>query len=365
MKLKTVNNFKELVLEDTPLIDVRAPIEFEKGAFKNAVNLPLMNNEERRLIGIRYKNNGNEAALKLGYKLVSGDIKKARVDAWIEFIKQNPNAVVYCFRGGQRSQIVQRWLKEKGVDVARIEGGYKAFRGYLIEQLDNMQGQFKPVRLGGRTGSGKTILLHKLQNSIDLEGLANHRGSAFGKHISPQPTQINFENSLAYELLHKINKNYKTLVFEDEGKNIGRVYLPQKLYEFINNSGLILLDTPLEKRIEITFNEYVVDELVEYQKLFKSRAIEFWSTNMLDRIDKIERRLGGKRYKEIREFFNLALKEHINSGNLEKHKLWIEPLLVKYYDPMYDYQISKKEKNILFRGGEDEVIEYLRSFSSC
>jgi len=347
------------VLEDTPLIDVRAPIEFEKGAFKNAVNLPLMNNEERRLVGIRYKNNGNEAAVKLGQELVSGDIKRARVDAWVEFIEQNPNAVIYCFRGGQRSQISQSWLKERGVEIARIEGGYKAFRGYLIERLDNMQGQFKPIRLGGRTGSGKTILLHKLQNSIDLEGLANHRGSAFGKHISPQPTQINFENSLAYELLHKIDKNHKTLIFEDEGKNIGRVYLPQKLYEFLNEQNLVVLDTPLERRVDITFNEYIIEAQQEYNSYYADEGLKYWQQNILANLERIERRLGGKRYGEIKKLFLYALNEQKRSGDKTAHKLWIEPLLNNYYDPMYDYQISKKADTIIFRGSEDEVEEYL------
>jgi tRNA 2-selenouridine synthase len=362
VSLATFSDYKKLITDKISLIDVRAPIEFEKGAFETSVNLPLMSNKERELVGIRYKNNGNEAAIELGYKLVSGEIKEQRVKAWLDFINKNPNAIIYCFRGGQRSQISQKWLLEAGIEIARIEGGYKAFRGYLIEQLDSMQNSITPIRLGGTTGSGKTIVLKKLENSIDLEALANHRGSAFGNHITPQPTQINFENNLAFAIIKKLEMGKRVQIFEDEGRNIGRVYLPKKIYEYINSSDLVVLETPLEKRVEITFNEYVVEAQNEYKIFFNKGFLQEWAKSILGNLEKIHKRLGDKLYKEIKELFLNALKEQELHNNLELHKVWIEHLLTIYYDPMYEYQLSKKS-NIVFRGSEAEVIEYLQNRS--
>lgn len=135
MSSKTQNDdFKSIVLNNTPLIDVRAPVEFQKGAFKNSVNLPLINNEERHAIGIKYKEQGNAEAVKLGHKLVNEEVKENRVKAWLDFKTQHPDALLYCFRGGQRSKISQEWMKESAKDNIRLKGGYKAFRSYLMQE---------------------------------------------------------------------------------------------------------------------------------------------------------------------------------------------------------------------------------------
>ena len=354
MSLERVNNFKEIVIKDIPLIDVRAPIEFKKGAFKNAINLPLMNNKERELVGIRYKNNGNEAALKLGYKLVSNSIKKSRVDAWINFIKQNPNAVMYCFRGGQRSEISQKWLEEVGIKIPRINGGYKAFRTYLIDILDNANTLFKPIRVAGKTGSGKTTLLKEFNNFIDLEGLANHRGSAFGSFILPQPTQINFENNLAYEVIKK-SQTFKTILFEDESRHIGKNYIPNNFFNFLSKSKIVLLEIDINSRIENIFNDYIVNEISSYQNFYKDNGLKLWQDKMLKDFMNIQKKLGYENYKKIIEIFNNA------KDNINLHKEWIELLLVQYYDPMYNYQLRNKESSILFKGNQKELLEFLKN----
>jgi tRNA 2-selenouridine synthase len=354
LSLERVNNFKEIVIKDIPLIDVRAPIEFKKGAFKNAINLPLMNNKERELVGIRYKNNGNEAALKLGYKLVSNSIKKSRVDAWINFIKQNPNAVMYCFRGGQRSEISQKWLEEVGIKIPRINGGYKAFRTYLIDILDNANTLFKPIRVAGKTGSGKTTLLKEFNNFIDLEGLANHRGSAFGSFILPQPTQINFENNLAYEVIKK-SQTFKTILFEDESRHIGKNYIPNNFFNFLSKSKIVLLEIDINSRIENIFNDYIVNEISSYQNFYKDNGLKLWQDKMLKDFMNIQKKLGYENYKKIIEIFNNA------KDNISLHKEWIELLLVQYYDPMYNYQLRNKESSILFKGNQKELLEFLKN----
>ena len=189
----TTNDFKNIVLKNIPLIDVRAPIEFEKGAFQTSVNLPILTNEERHIIGICYKEKGNDEATKLGYEIVSGKTRENRISGWIDFIDKNPDSMIYCFRGGSRSTIAQKWISEIGKrEIVKLEGGYKSFRNFLINSLEPNSIKAKPLILTGYTGSGKTILLNNLKNSIDLEGIANHRGSTFGHHVTIQPTQINF-----------------------------------------------------------------------------------------------------------------------------------------------------------------------------
>ncbi|WP_321777992.1 tRNA 2-selenouridine(34) synthase MnmH [Sulfurimonas sp.] len=353
------SNFRSIVLNSTPLIDVRAPAEFEKGSFPHSVNLPLINDKQRHEIGVCYKKLGNTEALKLGHKLINGEVKEKRVKAWSDFIKVNSDAKLFCFRGGQRSKISQEWLSQLGYDIERFKGGYKAFRNYLLNEIEESCNHFKPIIIGGHTGSGKTILLKKLENSIDLESLANHRGSSFGKKTTPQPSQINFENDMAYELIKKLDRGFKYLVFEDEGKHIGRVYIPNIFAEYLSKAPLIILETPMIQRVDITFVEYVL----EAQKLYKNN-IEQWSDVILGAMHRIRRRLGGQRYKLLCEIFDNALDEQIQRGSMDAHKEWIELLLSEYYDPMYNYQIQKRCQQVEFRGSAEEIFEYLSKYDT-
>lgn len=355
--LPVSDDFKSIVLNQIPLIDVRAPIEFSQGAFEHSANLPLMNDEERQKVGICYKQNGNETAVKLGHKLVSGAVKESRVQAWMDFIQANPNAMLYCFRGGMRSKISQQWLADNGINIVRLKGGYKAFRRYLIDFLDAVpthfqQQQIQPFVLAGRTGSGKTLLLEKLQHSIDLEGIAHHRGSAFGRHATPQPTQINFENNLAMELIRFLHPKPTHLIIEDEGRNIGSVNFSKPLFEFLKSGERVVLETPLAERIAITLDEYVKQAQQEYD------SIEAWQNFMQAAFGRIQKRLGGERFKRISAQFDNALAEQINQGTFSAHETWIKTLLTEYYDPMYDYQMQKHQHKVSFQGSMDDIIQY-------
>ncbi len=358
------DDFKSIVLGAAPLIDVRAPAEFKKGAFPNTVNLPLMNDEERHLVGICYKEYGNDKALKLGHTLVGGKIKKERTKAWQDFIRTHPDAMLYCFRGGQRSQISQEWLAEEGRQIVRLRGGYKAFRRYLIEETERSCDRFSPILLGGRTGSGKTILLQRIDNRIDLEALANHRGSSFGRHITPQTSQIDFENALGYALVQKLELGFGNLVFEDEGRNIGKVYLPTHFAEYLSHAPLIILETPMHERVEIIFEEYVVHAQELYRKSDHYDPLDEWQRDMRYAMERIQRRLGGLRYHTLCKHFENAASLQIKSEIRDAHKIWIEYLLKEYYDPMYDYQIQKRSDKIVFRGNEEEVLAYLKESGS-
>lgn len=361
--LPTTNDYRRLFLENVPMLDVRAPVEFTRGAFPLAENVAIINDDEREQIGIRYKEMGQDAAVELGAELVTEALRKERIDQWQQFFKSHPDGVLYCFRGGMRSKLTQQWLKERtGKDLLRVEGGYKALRRFLIDELDAAAEEVNTLVLGGRTGVGKTLLLDRLPNTIDLEGLARHRGSAFGHYAIPQPTQIDFENALSIELLkHRANGN-PPLIIEDEGQNIGSVHLSLPLFERFKSGEFIILEASIEERIEITWQEYVVDALSDFAKVHgEEQAFDAWNAYVMRGFGRIKRRLGGVRHKALGDEIETAMKQHREHGDMQAHRGWIRQLLVDYYDPMYDYQIGKKRKKIVFSGDADAVVEYLES----
>lgn len=359
--LPEVDNYKNLFLDETKMMDVRAPIEFSQGAFPQALNLPLMTDEERQAVGLQYKQHGQDKAIELGHDLVNGEIKKQRIDDWAEFIKKNPQGVLYCFRGGLRSKITQRWLYEQtNIMFPRVKGGYKALRRYLIDELERNTNSISPVILGGRTGIGKTIHLNKITSSIDLEGIFRHRGSVFGRHADPQPSQIDIENSLSIEILKLVDQNKLNILFEDEAPNIGSRNIPQELFAKMKKSPLILLEDSVENRVEIIFDEYIVSSLQQYLEFHgKETGFNKWSEQLLGSLKRIERRLGGERYKKLDAIMHQAIQEQRNNNDSSLHRDWIKSLLVDYYDPMYDYQLTKKTDRVIYQGPSNEVFEYL------
>ncbi len=359
MALPLTDDFRSIVLEARPLIDLRAPVEYAKGSFPHAVNLPLMNDEERRLIGIRYKEQGNAAAVALGRELIDGAPRAERTAAWKAFVEAHPDAMMFCFRGGQRSRISQEWLAEAGCTIPRLEGGYKAFRRYLMAESERIAAGLETYIVGGRTGSGKTLLLRRIAQSIDLEGLANHRGSSFGRRLEGQPTQIGFENALAYALIEHEAKGYRDLVIEHEGKNVGRVYIPPQVFAGLDRGRLVILEAPIAERTQITFDEYVVSALAEYEARFGSEGRMRWAEDVLAALSRIRKRLGSERYLALKARFEDAFAAHREQGDLEGYKPWIAQLLEEYYDPMYDYQIQKHADRVLFRGEKEAVLDFL------
>ena len=269
MELPQLDDYAQLFTSDTAMMDVRAPVEYLHGAFPHTQNLPLMNNEERESIGIEYKEMGQDSAIELGHKLVSGTIKDQRVNDWARFIKQHPEGVLYCFRGGLRSRISQQWIFEQtGIIYPRIKGGYKAMRSFLLDELEIASKEMKPVILSGRTGVGKTVLLQNIEHKIDLEDIFKHRGSAFGKRVTPQPSQIDAENELAIALL-KLRKNkIRNVIMEDESRSIGSRKIPENIFDSMSKAPLIIVEADIQYRVNIIFEEYIVNALAEHQSLF-------------------------------------------------------------------------------------------------
>ena len=360
IELPQLDDYRSLFSKDTPFLDVRAPVEFNQGAFPFTENFPLMNDQERTDIGIRYKKSGQDEAIKLGQELIQGEIKSERVENWAQYIKQHPEGVLYCFRGGMRSKISQQWIYEKtGIVYPRIKGGYKAMRRFLIDELEVSSQRIEPIILGGRTGIGKTLFLKKIKQQIDLEGLFHHRGSVFGKHVTSQPTQIDIENNLSIELIKHLDQGYTQIVLEDEGSNIGSRRLPECLIKKMKQSPIILLEASIEERINITYQEYINEALAEYQSFYgEEQGFQRWTEQLHDSIDKIQRRLGGVRYKELKERLTDAIQQQA-LNKPEYFKEWIKILLVDYYDPMYDYQLSKKQDRVVFKGKRNDVFDYL------
>lgn len=332
----------------SPLLDLRAPSEFAKGHPIGAINLPLLTDAERHRIGITYKQQGQAAAIKLGHKLINGDLKEQRLVGWRAACEQHTQGLLYCWRGGLRSELVGQWLTETGVSAQQITGGFKALRQAALNSIDQAGQQANWWVLGGRTGSGKTVLLQRLNQAIDLEGAAEHRGSAFGAQIQPQPTPVTFEFRLASAWLEQRSKRQTqtTLVVEDESRAIGRLGLPTHWFQAMQGAPIALLEVPFDERVSNIAAEYA--ELPLSQG-YAAKALHQHYENALLRI---KRRLGGQLWQDISQ----ALAAGFTNGD---HKPWIAMLLERYYDPMYDYQLAKKQSRVQVQGNAELVIEFL------
>ncbi len=352
---------QQIFSTDTPLLDVRAPVEFQQGAFPSAVNHPILNDQEREQVGICHKQHGPDAAEKLGYQLVKGTSRDERTGYWMDFLDNHPGAHLYCFRGGQRSAIAKQWIESAGGSIPRIEGGYKTMRNYLLGIFEKLPAI---TIVSGKTGVGKTILINEIQGSVDLEGFANHRGSAFGNRATPQPNQINFENAVAIAIL----KADGSLVLEDEGRMIGRLNLPLSLHGAMKSAPIVLLEDTLENRVERIYQEYIVDQIAELLVCKEQSPVQHLQQKYLAALLAIRKRLGGVAHTRISGLMEHAFAVHLKgdkNSQHQAHKDWIEQLLCLYYDPMYEYQINLKSERIIESGDRNSLRAYLESTSDA
>lgn len=356
-------DYHRILVDDISLIDVRAPVEFAQGAFPCAQNLPLMLDSEREAVGICYKQHGQDAAIKLGNELVYGVVRDARLAAWREQCARHPEGYIYCFRGGLRSHIVQQWLHESGVDYPLIEGGYKALRTFAMKATE--QASLLPmVLIGGNTGSGKTRMLRELAAGIDLEGVAHHRGSSFGRTLVKQSSQIDFENRLAVDLLKKQDQGIRHWFLEDEGRIIGSNHLPICFYDQMQKAPVAVVDDPFETRIVRLQEEYIDLMRVEFERAYgRELGWDNYAEYLHHGLFAIRKRLGMERYTKLKLYLEQALIQQRETRISDGHLAWLVPLLQEYYDPMYRYQLEKKAERIVFRGNYSEVKDYLLATS--
>lgn len=315
----SVEDFIKLSLTH-PVFDVRSEAEFAHAHIPGAYNLPLFNNEERAVVGTIYKQQSRELAIKKGLTYFGPKMKDM-----VEFVEstiaiQYPSSktvLVHCWRGGMRSAGVAWLLDLYGFKVYTLVGGYKAFRNWV---LNSFQQKVEFNILGGYTGSGKTIVLSALKENgaavVDLEGLAGHKGSAFGNIGLPkQPSQEFFENKLAVEI-YKTKALYpeKPIWVEDESQRIGTVNIPQVLWNYLRTRPVYFLDIPFDARLD-----YLVDT---YGKLDK--------TQLGQAIERIQKRLGGLETKTALQY--------LNENNLKD----CFSILLKYYDKQYSKGLQNR-----------------------
>jgi tRNA 2-selenouridine synthase len=356
--------FADIFINDTPLLDVRAPLEFQHGSFPNVVNIPLLDDEQRAAVGSAYKQQGKQAAIALGNKLVSGAEKASRLSAWQDFLGNNPDSLLYCYRGGLRSQIVQDWLQQLAIPICRIEGGYKAMRRYLINVIEEQSLSSKFLIVAGKTGSGKTHLINKISASVDLEGIANHRGSAFGRRIDSQPGQIDFENNLAIAFLRLLKQQPRQIFLEDESRSIGSLSLPLPLHGKMLTSPIAMVEEPLETRVQTIRNDYIISNYQDFAEYDPAAAPQLFTEFLLSGLERIKKRLGEQKYRKIHGLMQLALEEQFASDDASSHSQWIRLLLTDYYDPMYDYQMNKKLQRVVYRGDSQEFLSWASHINS-
>ncbi len=356
-------DWQALLTHAVPIIDVRAPAEFAQGAVPGAINLSLMTDSERAAVGTCYKQQGQQAALALGHQLVNGDTREARIAAWREACLRYPNGYLCCARGGLRSKITQQWLHEAGVDYPRVEGGYKQLRQAAITAIETLS-TLPQVLVGGFTGCGKTNLVNAQPLGVDLEGLAHHRGSSFGRTLAPQRSQASFENALAGVLLSKqlTWSHYPRpfWVLEDEGQTIGSNHLPLRLRDQMIDAPIAVVEEPLDRRLERLRHDYFIDMQLAFCETYgEEQGWREYQEYLHHGLFAIRRRLGLERYALFAERQRAAVDNQQRHGDTDGHFGWLIPLLESYYDPMYRYQLEKKAAKIIFRGDYHSVAAWL------
>ncbi|MDG2271112.1 MAG: tRNA 2-selenouridine(34) synthase MnmH [Halioglobus sp.] len=357
-KRSDTSDYRALFLSPTPMMDMRAPAEFMRGAFPSALSLPLMSDDERAQVGICYKQRGQSAAISLGHQLVSGDLKAQRLAHWKAFIQQHPQGYLYCFRGGLRSQTVQQWLREEGINYPLIIGGFKAMRRFLLDELERVASSAPFVLISGKTGTGKTRVITRLTRAVDLEGLANHRGSSFGQLPTPQPSQIDFENTIIISLMRILANGTGPIFLEDEGRLIGCLALPGLLLEKMATAPIVVVEQSLNDRVEVVIEDYVLDLGRRYAELYEEDGPRLHAEKLQGDLLRIRKRLGGQQHQNVSAMMAEAFAQQRLDADLAAHRHWITVLLEKYYDPMYEYQLSKRAGTQLFSGDRQAVIAW-------
>ncbi|RJX29590.1 MAG: tRNA 2-selenouridine(34) synthase MnmH [Dethiobacter sp.] len=329
-----------LELPGAVFIDVRSPYEYRQGSIPGSLNIPLFNDEEREIIGIAYKENEQQARFK---GLSFATPKLPDIIKKIKKLSHNKTPVLYCWRGGMRSQSIYTVLEMLDIPAYRLEGGYKSFRRFILAQFSSYELKKPVFVLNGLTGTGKTEVLHILAEMgcpcLDLEGLACHRGSLFG-HLGFKEVRYQKDfDALLWNRLEEL-KNAGYLIVEGEGKRIGSVYVPDFLFRAMQEDNHILLTAPLEKRVERLLKEYTPSTDSEKEKVREA-------------IFSLRKYLGTK---TVEHFFSL-LRE-------EKYGELVGQLCQLYYDRLYSESKPEKTNFVLTVDSSDtrKAAEQVKEF---
>jgi len=310
--------------KSNPVLDVRSPGEYDHAHIPGAFSFPIFNNEERKIIGTAYKQESREKAIKLGLDFFGKEMVRhvEEAEKIIALRKRSSREIgVHCWRGGMRSSAMAWLLDLYGFKVHLLNGGYKAFRHWVLEQFEK---EYKLFIVGGYSGGNKTGVLQELKNAreaiIDLEAIASHKGSAFGGlGMAPQPSQEQFDNLLALEL----HKNFdKKIWMEAESQRLGNVNIPFVFYQKMRVQPTFFLDIPFEKRLS-----HILDHYGKFEK-----------ASLINGIMRIKKKLGGL---ETKTAVNALLEDDLRT---------CFSVLLKYYDKLYLKSTHSKEE------GERELI---------
>ena len=308
-----------LKIKDSAWVDVRCPREFSKGHFTGAINIPIFSDDEYEKLGTTYRIKGQEEAVKLGESYA----KKSTPDILNQFSSlNNQNLIIYCARGGMRSKGMEMILDDSPSSIYRIDKGYKSIRKYSLNAFNKKR---TVIIIAGSTGTGKTDILKNMKtkgyNIIDLEGLASHRGSAFGDlGLKKQPTQQQFENNLSIDWKN-IDEEYPVFI-ESESRRIGKLVIPEGLWNQMESGYYLKINMNIDRRVDNLINEYGHHDINKLQ----------------DRVERISKKLGAT---ETKDAINL-----LSDSNLFD---FCKLLLNKYYDKMYGkaYEMRESPKGVL------------------
>jgi len=329
-------------LTGVPVIDVRSPSEYAQGHIPGAINIPVFDDQERAMIGALYAKAGPDVAILQG--LETALPKTSSYIGNLKAFSQGSGLLLYCWRGGMRSACMAELFDKAGFNVDVIQGGYKAWRRFIREELA------KPLKifvLGGFTGSGKTNLLHAIarkgEQVIDLEHLACHKGSVFGSFGQhSQPTNEQFENDL-FEEWEKLDQN-KPLWLEDESRMIGNITLPDPLVLKINSGMLIFLEVEKSERIGRLVNEYAT----------------FDKGALADAITRLRERLGGT-----------CMRDALNALGNNRFDV-VADIVLTYYDKAYRFSVQRRKNQVCrhmqwslgeLTGKASEIIEFAYQYN--
>lgn len=321
----TVEEFLARSTEE-PVLDVRTPAEFLQGHLPGAVSIPLFTNDERAVIGTLYVQQGRKNAMKAGLDFIGPRMRSIVESA--EQVARDGRVLVHCWRGGMRSGAVSWLLSFYGFEVHTLTGGYKSFRNLALREIAKPR---RFVVVGGKTGAGKTKVLHQLcalgQPVIDLEYLAGHKGSAFGGLGQKDKTQEQFENDLSVSL-RSIDPLCETDAgihrgsiawIEDESRTIGKRSVPAQIMQSKQEATLLFLDVPLKQRVENLVQEYG----------------QFPVQDLANIISRLHKRLGG--------LDTAQALEALHVGDLER----VCEIVLHYYDRAYDFELSKRSGPVI------------------
>jgi len=298
--------------DKVPLVDVRSELEYQAGHIPNAINITLLNNAERIIVGTAYKQEGRRQAIKRGFELVGPRLADLIEEA--ERVATQGEMLVHCWRGGMRSSNFCQFAEMAGIKTSSLKGGYKSYRHQAQESFKL---PLKLILISGCTGSGKSEVLRELkqlgEQVIDLEGMANHKGSAFGGlMMPPQPTTEQFENFL-FEQIIKLDLR-KPIWVEDESIAVGRIFLPSEFWKTMRKSPVVMLNVEKGIRVNRLVDEYGIADRAQF----------------LEAMTKITKKLGGQHFKAARE-------------KLEQNQMHdVMEILLTYYDKSYTGSIAKR-----------------------